>query len=102
MTSERLTRAVKPRFDFLPSGFENTPHPCIVMDDPNGGDPRILALISVIYRPTDMQGLCEMANAYLDSIDPQPKCPICKDTGREPNGDECEYCAAACNAPRVT
>lgn len=67
-----------PRFDFYPRGFENTPHPCLVVEDPQGGDPRILALLSVIHRPTDLQGLVEMANAYLDSIDPPPTCPICK------------------------
>lgn len=67
MAESKLT---KPRFDFYPRGFENTTHPCLVMDDPQGGDPHILALISVIYRPTDLQGLCEMANAYLDSIEP--------------------------------
>lgn len=80
---------MKPRFDFYPRGFENTPHPCLVVDDPQGGDPHILALISVIYRPTDIQGLCDMANAYLDSIDPPPKCPICKDTGTERPGLVC-------------
>lgn len=67
-----------PRFDFYPRGFENTPHPCLVVEDPQGGDPRILALLSVIHRPTDLQGLVEMANAYLDSIDPPPTCPVCK------------------------
>ena len=82
---------MKPRFDFYPRGFENTPHPCLIVEDPNGGDPHILALLSVIHRPTDLQGLCDMANAYLDSIDPPPKCPICKDECPSPNG--CEYCA---------
>lgn len=55
------------RFWFAPNGFENTPHPCICMDDPLGGDPKILALISVIYRPTDLHGLCSMANHYMES-----------------------------------
>lgn len=58
-----------PRFWFSETGFENTPHPCICVDDPLGGDPKILALISVIYRPTDLHGLCQMANAYMDSLE---------------------------------
>lgn len=60
------------RFWFAPHGFENTPHPCICMDDPLGGDPKILALISVIYRPTDLHGLCGMANHYMESLE-QPQ-----------------------------
>lgn len=58
-----------PHFTFMPNGFENTPHPCICMDDPEGGDPKILALISVIYRPRDIEGMIGMANTYLDSLD---------------------------------
>lgn len=53
----------------MPNGFENTPHPCICMDDPEGGDPKILALISVIYRPRDIEGMIGMANAYLDGLE---------------------------------
>jgi len=58
-----------PRFDFYPNGFENTPHPCLVMDDPQGGDPHILGLFSVLYRPADIIGLVQMANSYLAGIE---------------------------------
>lgn len=56
---------MSPRFWFAPNGFENTPHPCLCVDDPQGGDPKILALFSVVHRPQDVAGLCELANHYL-------------------------------------
>lgn len=60
-----MAAKLTPRFWFAPNGFENTPHPCICVDDPQGGDPKILAIVKVLYRPTDLHGLCGMANHYL-------------------------------------
>jgi hypothetical protein len=63
-----------PRFWFAERGFENSPHPCLCVDDSQGGDPKILAILAVVHRPGDLNGLCQMANHYLDQLE-QPDAP---------------------------
>jgi hypothetical protein len=58
-----------PRFWFAPNGFENSPHPCICVDDPMGGDPKVLGIFAAVHRPADIAALCEMANHWLESTD---------------------------------
>lgn len=50
-------------FRFLDGPWENSELPTIVRDDPDGGDPWILATISRVHHPDQLYELCDRANA---------------------------------------
>jgi hypothetical protein len=50
-------------YRFYNGPWENSEKPSIVMDDPGGGDPHIIAELASIYRPDDLHDLCRKASA---------------------------------------
>lgn len=56
-----------PRFWFAESGFENSAEPCLCRDDPQGGDPHVLATFSRVLNPDAISELCAAANAKQEA-----------------------------------
>lgn len=50
------------RFWFAPTGFENSDEPCLCRDDPDGGDPHVLATFRRVHSPGAISELCATAN----------------------------------------
>lgn len=59
-------------YEFLNGAWENSEHPTIVKDDPNGGDPHILASLRRIYNPEALYELCRLANERVDLLPAAP------------------------------
>lgn len=53
-------------FNFLNGPWENSVWPTIVRDDPEGGDPHILATLKRVHNPDALYELCRLAN---DSVE---------------------------------
>ncbi|WP_276199023.1 hypothetical protein [Chelatococcus sp. XZ-Ab1] len=49
-------------FAFYAQGFENSEHPCVIRDDPAGGDPHVLCTVRRIHNPGALNELCAKAN----------------------------------------
>lgn len=49
-------------FHFYSGPWENSELPTIVREDPDGGDPRILAVLSRIHNPEALYEMCRLAN----------------------------------------
>lgn len=66
------------RFSFYSGPWENSVAPTIVRDDPEGGDPHILAVLARIHKPGALHELCRLANSAqamreaLGAIDAMP------------------------------
>jgi hypothetical protein len=57
------------RFSFYDGPWENSESPTIVREDPEGGDPHILAVLIRIHNPDALYELCRLANAH--QVEPQ-------------------------------
>lgn len=53
------------RFHFFEGPWENATAPTIVCDDPQGGDPHILAVLARVHSPEALHELCRLANEAL-------------------------------------
>lgn len=53
------------RFSFYEGPWENSLAPTIVRDDPEGGDPHILATLARVHNPDALHELCRAANEQL-------------------------------------
>lgn len=51
------------RFEFLNGPWENSVLPTIVRDNPDGGDPHIIATLKRVHDPAALYELCKLANA---------------------------------------
>lgn len=49
-------------FSFYEGPWENSTAPTIVRDDPEGGDPHILATLARVHNPAALHELCRAAN----------------------------------------
>lgn len=58
-----------PRFCFMEGPWENSRLPTIVRDDPDGGDPHILAVLSRVHNPDALYELCRLANLTIELDD---------------------------------
>ncbi len=54
------------RFEFMNGPWENADLPTIVRDNPTGGDPHILAVITRVHNSDALYELCRLANAAQD------------------------------------
>lgn len=50
---------------FYRGPFENCDRPCIVRDDPKGGDPIIIAELHAVHRPEELQKILGAFNPHL-------------------------------------
>lgn len=53
------------RFEFMEGPWENSELPTIVLGDPNGGDPHIIATLRRVHNPEAIYELCWLANERL-------------------------------------
>jgi hypothetical protein len=53
-------------FRFFNGTWENSDLPTIVREDPQGGDPHILAVIGRVHNPDAIYELCRLANDALE------------------------------------
>jgi hypothetical protein len=53
-------------YQFLNGPWENAVLPTIVKDDPDGGDPHILATLKRVHNPDAIYELCRLANDAVE------------------------------------